>query len=187
MKENKIPWVNLATIGTYLYVVSVLIQFGFNRYFGIPASFIESSIRANVVNFYVLIMDLLHIKFDLWGGLFLAALLILIGLVLSFFYYKYHRKALIIIIILFTLVLLHISVSYGELRAKNLITFSVVPESCGIFSLEETYVMPVIYDNKGVFVQYDKATNKLLNGFLVKELSDIPCKIETKDLGRLIQ
>jgi len=173
---------NIPIITVYLYAVVILTQYGFNSYFNIPSSFIEFSIRENIIYFFQLFQLALIIagvmKFWMWI-IVLSSILIII--VLSFFDYIYE---LIFASILIGGVLFG-SYYFGSYIAINTSTFYVLSSDCQSIG-QEKYIAPIFYNDKVVFVPISE-NNKLGNGFIVKEISSLLCKLEQKNIGKIVK
>jgi hypothetical protein len=173
---------NIPIITVYLYAVAILTQHGFNSYFNIPSNFIEFSIKENIVYFFQLFQLALAIvgvmKFWMWIVVLVGAIVIAI---LCFFDYVYE--------IIFTSILiggaLVGSYYFGNFLAINTSTFYVPLSDCQLIG-QGKYIIPVFYDSKAILVSIDE-NNKLGNGFMVKEMSDLSCKIELKNIGKIIK
>ena len=55
----------LSALTVYIYTITILEQFGYNQYFGIPYNFVESSITVNVVYAF----SLSHLVLNMAGAL----------------------------------------------------------------------------------------------------------------------
>lgn len=168
----------------YFYAANILTQYGYISYFDIPSSFIESSIKDNIIYFFYLI----KIAFNLFGLLSPWVLLIVIPVILMIvvFFDLWSLRRLIykwspIVLLIF----LYYSYDLGSKTAEYMETHLVVQAECLNLDNNFIYIAPDIYDSKLILVPVDKTNNKIKGGFFVKNSSDINCEISYQKTGRI--
>ncbi len=172
-------------LGIYISGITILIQSGYNAYFGIPSAFIESSLKENVLYFFQL--------FNLWKSVvvlitwWMWVIFIVAVLVIIFFYFSHYiiRKMIIFAGLALAILLLLASYNFGGSWAADRTNFYILPHGCLTVDQKETYLIPTLYDGKAVLVPFDENTRRLKDGFMVKDISELPCMIETKEVGRI--
>src|SRR3989344_3587248 len=110
---------SLPVISVYLYAATILTQYGFNSYFNIPSSFIEASIKENIVYFFQLFQVASAVagvmRWWMWAIVIIAALIIT-------FFYNFHSFFRGIISLAGTIILgllLWGSYNFGSMLAAN--------------------------------------------------------------------
>lgn len=177
---------SIPVISLYLYVTTILTQYGFNSYFDIPYSFIEVSIRENIIYFFQLFQLASNVI-----GLMGWWMWFLVPLTLLFMFLSYNtltQKIVSLVIIIFFIVFLWNSYNFGNTIASSMTDFYSIPENCleDIGNSEDSlYIIPVFQNDKAVIIPLNKNDNKIQGGFIVKDLSDINCKIEKKEIGNV--
>lgn len=177
-------FLSIPVIGIYCYIVTVLFQYGYNSYFGIPTAFIESSIKDNVLYLFFMYNIITSVvgSFDwlLWV-LFVFTLLLIVG---PIFFWKHYPKVLLLVsAIIIVFVTLYIS-KFGAYVARLSETFAVPSPECNL-KPHDSYIVPVFYQGKAIIVPYDQATNKMKGAFIISSLSDTNCRLEYKNIGKL--
>lgn len=172
---------SLPVISVYLYGITILTQYGFNSYFNIPSSFIESSIKENIIYFFQLFQLASSVaglmKWWMWAVVILAILLI------TFFYnFSGYRKFIAFCATLLLGYLLYGSYNFGILLAKNVSTFYVPAQNCTFLDKNTSYIIPNFYQGKAILVSID-SNKKLTGNVLVKDLSEPGCGTELKYIG----
>lgn len=172
-------------MSVYFYAVTILVQYGYNSYFNIPSSFIGVSLGDNVIFFYhvfqiaTVIAGLM--KWWMWFVVICAtAIITAIYLVNSWYNIILDFAAVLILS-----ALLWGSVGFGSLLAANTTNFGVLSSNCSAIGSDNFYIIPVISETKAVLIPVDAETKKMKGGFMVKELSGLPCKIESREIGKI--
>jgi hypothetical protein len=163
-------------LAVYVYVVTILFQFGFLSYFNLPSSFIGASIQANTIYFYQLFTSLVFVlaSFKWWW--------IILGPV--FFWGGYQlRRYLTWILVGVMFLFFYVSYSFGQKYASVHPTFITVPANCVEGDVEAAqYIVPVMSDNIAVLLPVD-AGNKLLDGLYLKNPTELNCRLDFKYIG----
>ena len=176
---------SIPIITVYLYAVTILTQWGYYSFFSIPSDFVEASIKDNIVYFFTLFKVAEEVagvlKWYVWAMLIFTILIV--GFVYTFNYtYKRLITALGTLILIFFLIN---SYNFGNALAKNSILFLVPDVGCSGIS-NGPYIIPGISNNQVILVPIDK-NNKMLGGFIVKNIPDLGCKLEYKSIGLIKQ
>lgn len=172
-------------LSVYFYAVTILTQYGYNSYFGIPSNFIEASIKENIISFF----QLFRIGFII-VGLISWWMWIVVGLsgaiILYISSYKYKT---VVSSILFALLgaLLWSSYAFGGWVGANTTSFYIVPSKCIPIEEDKTYIISSFYDGKAIIVPIDQANKRIGGGFLIRNVSDLPCELEQKEIGKVIK
>lgn len=178
---------SLPIIGIYLYGITTITQYGFNAYFNIPKNFIETSIRANILYFF----ELFKLAQGVAGLMrwWMWVVLILLALFFALLYFSHHILAKLIIglTVILLIVILVKSYNFGAFIAANTPDFPTLEQDCLDSDKDKIFIVPVIYDTKAILVPIYKDTKKMAGGFQVKEISELGCKLETQNIGKIIK
>lgn len=171
----------------YLYALSILTQGGYDSYFNIPSAFISASIVNNTLFAYLLFkaVEVVIIKIG-WWWILIVPILIILGF-LSHIYLNDHRAIFIWAGTITAIFLLSIAISLGEHLAKERTDFLVPSPECPPIGSDSAYIIPDIYEGKAIFVPItQEATSaRLGTGFMIKEISELPCKLVSKNVGKI--
>lgn len=179
---------SLPAVTVYLYTVTILTQYGYNSYFKIPSNFIEFSIKSNIIYFY----QLFQLGTGIAGLMRWWMWIVLIFLALLFVFLFFLNKILRIVLVTLTIpALFYIigpgSYKFGFLIAKNTSSFYIPVNQCFSQNNYNNFVIPTFYESKAILIPIDQNTNKMQGGFIVKEVSEIQCPIEQKEVGNIIK
>ena len=178
---------NIPILIGYLYAITILVQGGFNSYFNIPLGFITASIVHNTIAAFILFKATLELAAFLgWWWLVVGPVIIAVGLI-SYIKFNDYKKIFIWIATIMALLFLYKALDFGEFLAKWKTNFLILSPECHKVNGNENYIVAELYDGKAVLVPYDITTNKLGDGFMLKEISDLPCKLQYKDIGFIIK
>lgn len=173
---------SIPVISVYLYGITILTQYGFNSYFNIPSSFIESSIKENIVYFFQLFrlasVVVGFMKWWMWAVVILAVLVI----IFLFYSHSFWKKTISFCGILLLSYLLYGSYNFGILLAKNTIAFYVPSQNCASLEKDTQYIIPNFYQGKAILVPVNN-DKKMTGSVLVKDLSESGCATEIKYIG----
>jgi len=166
----------------YFYAANILMQYGYISYFGIPSSFIEASIKDNILYFF----SLSQVIFIFIGQLkWWIALLMILPIIIIFdicnnniFWKKFFNVLLIILFVSS----LWFSYKLGKKIAEINTNYLTLDSSCVGLNDDHTYIIPNIYLSKMILTPID-LNNKMIGGFVVKESSYLNCLINYKQLG----
>lgn len=164
----------IPVITAYIYGITILAIHGYNSYFNIPYSLMDISIVSNTVYLNMLVMTILSmIKSMSFLG---WSIWIVIITVLAFSYHKV-RYLFIGLFTLFLIIFLFKSVTLGEQIAKNSTNFFIPSQNCKSIDNTQKYIIPAFYNGEAILIPIDNE-RKMVNGFLLKDISDLNCKIE---------
>lgn len=174
-------------ISLYFYGATVLTQYGYYSHFDVPSDFVDASLKANIIQFF----ELFRLAQALAGLMrwWLWIVIIVIAIIIFFVCYlspKWSTALAIAAIVLLGLSLVK-WYSFGNLWAKTKLTYTIIAESCPSIGPEKLYVMLGSNEWKGVFVPVEATTDKLLGGYLIKDVADLGCKFEEKNIGVLVK
>jgi hypothetical protein len=177
---------SIPLIGIYLYGITSLTQYGYNSFFNIPGSYVETSLRANIIYFFQLFkaaeMVAGLMRWWVWAMvIFILAIFILLYLLDSTL-----SKIIISLITLILLIFLVNSFNFGYSLAANTQTFLGLSPDCATSTPNTISIVPVIYDNQGIIISIDKITKKIAPGFQVKDVAGISCTLESINTGKII-
>lgn len=173
--------------GAYFYAGPILFQYGYNSYFGIPANFIEPSIRDNIVFFFDLsrIAGMVAGQLSFWIWVVLIALTLIVWFVLAF--QILHRTLLSIILAVLTGFSLFGFYNFGSKIAGLSTEFRVLPEGCLPIEKNITYIVPAFYQTTALVVSIQTDAKKLTGSFFPRESYDLKCDIQKKAIGPILQ
>lgn len=178
-----------SALTVYIYTITILEQFGYNQYFGIPYNFVESSITVNVVYAF----SLSHLVLSMAGAFFAerSVQITLVVAVAIFIGYIYIRKSIYIyrpkgilpgLLFILAIVFLWQSVRFGTFLAKMEGSYYVLPVACGDLDKNLTYIVPNFYDGKALVVPVD-ADKKMVGTFFVQDVSTPVCQLKFEYIG----
>ncbi len=169
-------------ISVYLYGITILTQYGYSSYFNIPSNLIEASITQNFVYFFQFFQLASTIagvmKWWMWVMLIVTALLV-------FFFYASNRFWRFVIStcgVFLAAYFLYGSYNFGQLIAKSSSEFYVLSDSCTLSETGTKYIIPSFSQGNAILVSID-ADNTLMGQVLVKNLSELECSTEKKNVG----
>ncbi|MEI6042508.1 MAG: hypothetical protein WCQ00_03000 [bacterium] len=166
---------SIPVIAIYLYVVTILTQSGFYSYFGIPSNFVEASVVSNTVYFWVILKVLVTLATS-WGWWWLLIISAIIIIVKIFGRYTLSAIAVIMAILAYN------SFDFGISQASSMQSFYMISTGCQGLDQGQRYIIPVMHEDIGVLIPID-INNKIDDGFIVKNLSGLDCKIQYKYVG----
>ena len=176
---------SIPAIAAYFYVATILAEYGYNSYFGIPPDFVRASLSENIIYFF----QLLTASKDALGqiGLLMWVVVVVVAAFIVFLYYYHWLFKTIFGAIgtgIFFLFLLWGSFNIGKGAAINTTYFWVLSPNCLFAENGSEYIIPTISDSWVVLIPIDKQ-NTMKGGFLVRNINDIPCTLEYKNIGKI--
>ncbi len=178
---------SIPLISLFFYLVTTITQYGFNSYFNIPPSFIEVSLRYNIVYFYRLFNTGIYLagimKWWIWVVIVFSILIVVFLYNFSSLLSKFLRYIFVFIL----LIIVIISYNFGIELAKNTSEFYIVPSSCISGNENNLYIAPIFYDKHIIFISIDKSTNRIKEGLVIKDISDLNCPIEYHKIEKIIK
>jgi hypothetical protein len=182
---KKLFW-SIPAIAVYFYAATILTEYGFISYFNIPSNFISASLSDNIIFFYqffIATADLADaMKWYIW-----LTIVIVISAIIALCYFSELWKGLVTTI--GTILLFFYLGSFfmlGHIIAVNTTNFVVPSASCPPIGQSAAYIVPIIGNGEAVIVPID-ASNTMTGGFLVKNLADLDCELEIKNIGKVMQ
>jgi hypothetical protein len=175
---------SIPAIALYFYVATILMEHGFVSYFNIPSSFISASLSDNIIYFFQLLTASKYAAGQI--GLLMWIVVIATILVVLYLYHSHHFWRTILGYtgtVLFFLALLWGSYGLGGFIALNSTAFWTPSINCNFLN-GDRYIIPAVFDTQSVLVLID-GENKITGEFLVKNLSDLGCAIEYKNIGKI--
>jgi len=177
---SKLWTIPAATI--YIYALTILTQYGATSYFNIPANFISISPTENTIyayNLFKLALEFIPlIKWWEW-------VIVVIVFCFALFYFRILGKILISTITILLILFLYNAVNFGEFLAENQTNFLTLSPECSSLGKGETYIIPVIDNGKAILIPIDENSKKIGNSFLVKDVAELSCKLEHREIGKL--
>ncbi len=178
---------SIPVITAYLYAATVLAQFGYVSHFGIPSDFVEASLRGNIIYFF----NLFQIGFGVigamnWWALIAIALVVTIILLMCWGNYRYKYFFSICGTAILGLFLWG-SYSFGGFMASQTGRFFALSENCSFESTSTRYIIPTFFGTKAILLPYDMDNQKIQEGFLVREVSEMPCLIQQLGVGAVVR
>jgi hypothetical protein len=177
--KNSIFW------GLYVYTATILTQYGFISYFGIPSNFIEPSIRDNIIFFFTLIKGMVDVFIAtpfLYGTILL--------LIVVFVVFTILNKIPKILVLIATGFLLIISIfafyNLGGLLAQTAETFPVL-SNCLPGKDNVTYIVPAFFQTTAIIIPVTTDTHKIIGSFFLKEAPGSDCEIQNKMIGKVLK
>ena len=168
--------------GLYAYILTILAQYGFNSYFGIPSNFIEPSIRDNIIFFFVIFKGLITLP-TFWVIFFI---MFIIFIAITFF--EIFRNNLVIktIIVLLGIFLIFVFYKFGEQLAKKSQTFPILSGNCLPLKDNIIYLVPAFYQTNAIVVPISSDdSHKIVGSFFLKEPIGPECGIHNEKIGQV--
>ncbi len=103
-------------------------------------------------------------------------------IVLSYLSSKFWRFLISIAGFFLIACFLYGSYNFGQLIAKNSPEFYVLSDNCTLSETDTKYIIPSFYQWNAILVSIDE-DNVLTGQVLVKDLSELECSIEKKNVG----
>lgn len=198
--ENKVSspnisleiWIALGTI--FVYSVTILMQYGFLSYYGVPYFAIEPSIRDNIIFVYTIIKVITNLTPLIIVKIILPVLLVtsvLIFTIYKFFSYtkirnfnivkqitfdKYLNKLKWPFIMLLVLYSLHLFFILGFKTAEIHKDVYKLSEGCGLVQ-EENYFISEFYQSKPIILYYNDQ-KEILDKFSIIDITNTGCSLE---------
>jgi hypothetical protein len=167
---------SIPALAIYLYVITILTQYGFYSYFGIPSGYIDASITSNTTFFYTLVQGAIASVFAIkWGWLIIIPVIIFI---LKVFKAKHIKSAITLLVIASA----YGFVGFGNLLATHQTAFLVLEPNCASVDFGQKYIIPQLSNGEAVLVPVSE-DNKIDGSFLVKNAPDLNCKIKWTEIG----
>jgi len=170
----------------YFYAANILMQYGYISYFGISSSFIESSIKDNILYFF----DLFQIVVIFIGQLkWWVALILILPVVIIVDLCKRNsrwRKFFNILLIILFISSLYFSYKLGGKIAEVNTNYMTVDANCVNYNKEYRYIIPDIYQGNIILVPINHE-NKIIGGYIVKDSSSLNCLISNVNVGIIKQ
>ncbi len=173
--------------GIYFYAAPILFQYGHNSYFGIPASFIEPSIRDNIIFFF----DLTRIAGQVAQGLsfWIWVILVFLTLIVWFLISFQIIRGVLLTICLFILTGLSLFgfYNFGNKIAEVKTEFQFIPQECLGGQESITYLIPAFYQTTALIVPIDTDSKKMTGSFFPRESSNLGCEIQKGAIGPVLR
>jgi len=169
----------------YLYVLTVVTYYGYNSNFGIPSNYLEFSVVTPIIFFFDISRGILEFCKTLnawaWIGILVATISFLIVLSL----HSAIRWIALVVFVIFLVRLPFGFYGFGEFIAKSTTSYYTLPSDCIPGATEKTYIAPTLFGGKAIFVPIDTDTKKIKNGLLVREVTDLTCQLEKREIGKI--
>jgi hypothetical protein len=181
---KKLLW-SIPAIALYFYTATILTEYGFISYFNIPSNFISASLSNNIIFFYQFFIASADLagatKWYVWLIVFVVS-----AVIMAICYFSKLWKGIFTTVATIG-VILYLGSFYtlGKVIAINTTSFIVPSASCPPIGQDSSYIVPVIGNSEAVLVPIN-SSNTMTGGFLIKNLSDLNCKLEIKNIGKII-
>jgi len=168
----------------YFYAANILMQYGYISYFGIPASFIESSIKENILYFFDLFQTIIIFIGQLkWW----VALILILPIVIIIDFCKNDsrwRKLFNTLLIILFVSSLWFSYKLGGKIAEVNTSYMTVDANCVNYNEDYRYIIPDIYQGDIILVPIN-TDNKIIGGYMIKDSSSLNCLITNINIGAI--
>jgi len=172
-------------LGLYAYTATILVQYGFNSYFGLPSNLIEPSIRDNIILFFSLLKGFIGMLAALpilgWLTL-LSPLFILIALMFFFHIHDFVVKIAIALILVYSLFVFY---NLGESLAKTTKEFNVISGECITQKENIVYIVPAFYQTSALVVPVKSDSRIIAGSFFIKEPLGVECEVKKETIGQI--
>lgn len=170
-------WILTILIPIYAFLTSILLQYGYVSYYGIPTDYISVISRDSLLLVYSI---LTAVWSNLLGAHLYVWVTIVLALLLLYFLYKvvYLKKIVYLIISVPFILFLLKAQGFGSTMAELNTTFKIASTKCAPGNLVN-YISPLTNNGEIIFVLVEE--NKIVKGSVItKRISDLPCGIEEK-------
>lgn len=171
----------------YLYGITILTQYGYYAYFNIPTNFIDASIPNNTIYAYALAGAIwgLITSIPWWAKVLIGAAIVLIGF-LSFVFFNNYKTVFIWSGTIIAILFLCLTFNLGTIIAETKTSYLTLSPGCPAIGQDAEYIAPDIYEGQAIFVPIDPQNkNKLGDGFILKDISSLSCKLEYSPVGQV--
>lgn len=182
---SKDDWFKISIVPVYVIGATVLFQYGYNDYFGIPYNYIGVS----SVDFTLFVYSIMQIVLSVVGALKWlqwVEIVVLVGGVAFICLHWFWRKVVYILVAIFFIWLLIKMVLFGAYIAKHQTDYLVLSANCSQMSAEQKYIIPVTTNTQVILIPIDK-NNKMTGSFVVKDPSQLQCSFEHKNIGVVLK
>jgi hypothetical protein len=171
----------------YLYALPTLANYGYNSYYHIPYDYIDVSLKENIILFFQLFQAAKTIAAGLNWWIWLTFIIIFLALI--FYYSSSYIGSKIItgLAVILAFLLLPASYKFGGFVAANTSVYWVLSSECHSFDNADSYIIPRIYNGTAVMVPIDADTKKIKDAFITKNVSELGCTLEHRDIGKFKQ
>lgn len=178
----------LLLVPIYIYVATILTNYGYISYFRIPASSINASIVENTLFFFGILQGLLELHKSTDGRLTIA-FFFFIGLL---FYginkrFKTSSNVRDIQIGVVAIILLFLFQNFGLFIAQQRYAFETLSPGCPLVEEGKFYIIHSIHDGNAIVTPVDARTQKMDGGYKNLNVIDIPCSIVSRGVGKVQQ
>jgi len=173
--------------GAYFYAAPILFQYGHNSYFGIPPSFIEPSIRDNIIFFFDFsrITGQIAQGLSFWIWVSLVFLTLIIWFLISFQIVRgFFLTMCLLILTGFSLFGFY---NLGNKIAEVKTEFQFIPEGCLDQKENITYVVPAFYQTTALIIPIYTDSNMMTGSFFPRESSELNCDIQKGSIGPILK
>lgn len=73
---------------------------------------------------------------------------------------------------------------FGRSLGENTTRYLTPAENCPGLILGDRYIIPQTYGSKIILMQIDN-DNKIVGGFTVKDMADMPCEFQYEEIGKV--
>jgi hypothetical protein len=176
----------IPVLAVYVYAVTVLTYAGYSTYFGVPADFVQASIASNALFASFMLHALVNSFLVMsWKGWLVLTFYTTIFLGCSYVFLFRPMKALSALLVIPALWFAWQSLSFGEALAKGNVYFYMPEKGCVTgFDANQKLIAPAFYDSNAIFVPIDDS-NKMTGGFMMKDLTQLPCKLTLQTVGKV--
>ena len=175
---KKFVW-SIPGLSIYVYTITILTQVGYYSYFNLPVSFVDASIKENIVFLYTLASAFILIaKFiGYWWFAIVPIMILIVAL---------YEKGIVLVATILLLTSVFWFYGFGTKIAQNNTYFYTIDKSCITSTSTDKYIIPLMKDNIFVVVPINK-DNKMTGEFFVKDTSNLFCNIEYKNIGNIVK
>lgn len=175
---------NLTIITAYIYSITILTYYGYVSFFNIPSSFVSASIQGNVIYLFFLFGILKAVT-----GLMAWWMWVIFGFlmaIIAFIYYCNTWYSLIIKLLIAVPFILFLISSYnfGGFLAANSKNFYILSSDCQSVGSDNSYIIPAMSETEAVLIPIDE-NKKMKGGFLIKNMAELSCKMEMREIGKI--
>jgi hypothetical protein len=173
---------SIPILTAFIYSSTVLFNGGYISYFGVPGIFVSGALKENIVYSYIWVNTLVA---NFWGWLWILLIVFISGLIILFFWWRAY-VVFLGIATLTMVVFVYKSASLGELTAKAETSF-FTPASRDCLNIDGNtrFIIPYFNNDEALLIPLENDTNKIKGGFTTRKISDIPCTLILRNIGKI--
>lgn len=168
----------------YVYATNILIQWGLYSYFGIPSEYVSASIISNIIGYYGLFQLAKGVAGLMGWWLLILVASALIVIVFYFFSSTFQKLTTTVVTLFLIWLVLYGCYNFGMWIGKNQTYYYIPTPGCITIGTATGFIIPGFIDDKAILVPIN-SQHKMIGGYTTRDLSQIPCPLEKREVGKI--